>query len=399
MLWAVASVDDGGACLHGFTSPISAKPSRPCATSTARLRVRQNHGYPGAMMRTLTNGTIQHGTQYFGTDELRQTPTTYYAEDSGVGLAMRSAARDAPRNIGVIGLGAGTIAAYGQPGRPHQFYEINPAVAPIAQNVFTYHPRLRAHSRHRRRRWRDSHSPQEDPAAIRCAGRRCLLGRRDSIAPADHAGVGALSKASRAGRVIAFHISNQHVDLEPPIALLAKAAGMKAMRVSSGPKDEIGEFGATWMLLTDNAAFLARPEVAAHAHAAADITGPEGLDGRLFESAAGPALVEGAGKKAGHTHPAQGFSSFTLIPRRSLTFRVTSVMPRDTAVCTPSGYPRLASDVRRTIRPTAAPWQHRFRECALQNCIPIRRPTRPGFSPHRNHCVPSPRLPSAIRPA
>ena len=92
------------------------------------LRVKQDHGYPGATLRTLMNGTIQHGTQIFGTNELRKTPTTYYAEDSGVGLALRLCCADRPRTIGVIGLGAGTVAAYGKPGDRIRFYEINPAV-------------------------------------------------------------------------------------------------------------------------------------------------------------------------------------------------------------------------------------------------------------------------------
>jgi len=93
--------------------------------------------YPGATMRTLTNGSIQHGTQIFS-PELRNTPTTYYAEDSGVGLAMRFCCQGYGRNIGVVGLGAGTIAAYGRRYDKIRFYEINPAVYPIAQHAFTY---------------------------------------------------------------------------------------------------------------------------------------------------------------------------------------------------------------------------------------------------------------------
>ena len=106
------------------------------------LRVKQNFGFPGATMRILTNGNVEHGTQIFGTEEQRRTPTSYYAEDSGVGLAIRFCcpghANRRAGNIGVIGLGAGTIAAYGRPYDLIRFYEINPAVVPIARNVFTY---------------------------------------------------------------------------------------------------------------------------------------------------------------------------------------------------------------------------------------------------------------------
>src|SRR5262249_55473653 len=102
------------------------------------LRVKQTFGFPGATLRTLTNGNVEHGTQIFGTDAQRHTPTTYYAEDSGVGLAMRFCCGSGPKKIGVIGLGAGTIAAYGRPGDRIQFYEINQDVEPIAHDVFTY---------------------------------------------------------------------------------------------------------------------------------------------------------------------------------------------------------------------------------------------------------------------
>jgi len=64
------------------------------------------------------------------------------------------------------------------------------------------------------------------------------------------------------GGILAFHISNQHVDLEPEIYQLAKASGMKAMRFSSPANDTRGEFDAQWMLLTDNAGFFSLPEVA-----------------------------------------------------------------------------------------------------------------------------------------
>ncbi len=137
MLWAVASI-----MMAVLVSWLHIAYQRETIAAVrnfyATLRVRQHHGYPGSVMRTLTNGTIQHGTQYFGTEQLRRTPTTYYAEDSGVGLAIRFCCEGRARRIGVIGLGAGTLAAYGRPGDTIRFYEINPAVPPIAQNVFTY---------------------------------------------------------------------------------------------------------------------------------------------------------------------------------------------------------------------------------------------------------------------
>ncbi|HZB87862.1 MAG TPA: fused MFS/spermidine synthase [Terracidiphilus sp.] len=229
------------------------------------LRVRQNHGYPGATLRTLSNGSIEHGTQIFGTDALRKTPTTYYAEDSGVGLALRFCCADRPRNIGVIGLGAGTLAAYGRPGDHIEFYEINPAVAPIAQNVFTY---LRESGAQVHIIGGDGRLSleQEPPQHFDVLVVDAFSGDAIPLHLLTTQAVALYRRHLAPGGILAFHISNQHVDLEPPIALLAQDSGMTARRVSSAPSSDRGEFGATWMLLTDNAAFFQQPEVAPYIH-------------------------------------------------------------------------------------------------------------------------------------
>jgi hypothetical protein len=107
------------------------------------LRVKQTTTAQADPERMLLNGTIQHGTQIFATG-LDHIPTTYYAVDSGIGLALRFCCNvpggdvSRPRSIGVIGLGTGTLAAYGHAVDRIRFYEINPLVRPIAQNLFTY---------------------------------------------------------------------------------------------------------------------------------------------------------------------------------------------------------------------------------------------------------------------
>jgi SAM-dependent methyltransferase len=234
----------------------------------ASLRVTQSVGYPGTTTRTLMNGSIQHGTQIFGDDTMRRTPTTYYSRGSGVGLAIRFCCsgrpENAPRRIGVIGLGAGTIAAYGRPGDVIRFYDINPAVQPIARNVFTYIRDSGAQVDVVEGDARTSlagEEPQQfdvlvidafsgDAIPIHLLTREALALYRRHLAP---------------NGILAFHISNRHVDLEPPIALLAASAGMEARHVNSLAKDDPGAYSSTWMLVTDNAAFFQQPELVAHA--------------------------------------------------------------------------------------------------------------------------------------
>jgi hypothetical protein len=236
------------------------------------LRVKQTFGSPGATLRTLTNGSVEHGTQIFGTEEQRRTPTSYYAEDSGVGLAIRYCCDDRPRKIGVIGLGAGTIAAYGNAGDRIQFYDINPAVEPIARNVFTY---IRDSGAQVSVITGDARTSLalEPPQGFNVLVVDAFSGDAIPLHLLTTQALALYRQHLAAGGIIAFHISNRHVDLEPPIALLARSAGMKAVTISSGSRDERGEFSATWMLLGDDAGFFARPEIARAARQPEQIAG------------------------------------------------------------------------------------------------------------------------------
>ena len=228
------------------------------------LRVKQNFNFSGAVLRTLTNGSIQHGTQIFGSDAQRKTPTTYYALDSGVGLALRFCCYGRPRNIGVIGLGAGTIAAYGQPGDRIRFYEINPAVAPIARNVFSYIRESGAQVSIVEGDGRTSLA-RESPRNFNVLVVDAFSGDAIPLHLLTSEALALYRRHLAPGGILAFHVSNQHVDLEPAIVLLAQSGGMKAMRVSSLANDSRGEFGAYWVLVSNNAAFFAQPAIVATA--------------------------------------------------------------------------------------------------------------------------------------
>ncbi len=86
--------------------------------------------------RAFYSGTTVHGTQYLN-PEYKNRPTGYFTPYSGVGIAL-NAVRKQGRKVGVVGLGAGTLASYGRPGDVFTFYEINPACLDIARQYFTY---------------------------------------------------------------------------------------------------------------------------------------------------------------------------------------------------------------------------------------------------------------------
>jgi hypothetical protein len=88
--------------------------------------------------RRLIHGTINHGEQYLN-EPYRRQPVTYFCPQSGIGRGMLAQEGEgAPRRIGVLGLGCGTLAAYARSGDTLRIYEINPQMLDIATHSFTY---------------------------------------------------------------------------------------------------------------------------------------------------------------------------------------------------------------------------------------------------------------------
>jgi hypothetical protein len=101
------------------------------------LKVRYLRADTGEEYYGLTNGRISHGGQ-FKEPEHRRVPMLYYHPDSGVGKVLVQHDPQYARRVGVIGLGAGTIAAYAEPKETFRFYDINPQVIVYAERIFTY---------------------------------------------------------------------------------------------------------------------------------------------------------------------------------------------------------------------------------------------------------------------
>ena len=98
------------------------------------LRVVESKHAGTRQTRTLFHGTITHGAQFL-LPPMRFRPTTYYGPDSGIGIVLRECVAS-PKRVGIIGLGVGTIAAYGENGDTFRFYEINQQVKEIRERCF-----------------------------------------------------------------------------------------------------------------------------------------------------------------------------------------------------------------------------------------------------------------------
>jgi len=231
------------------------------------LRVKQSTPPPLAFpVRMLLNGAIQHGTQIFA-PELSRTPTTYYADYSGIGLALRFCCSDPGvgfdrvRNIGVVGLGTGTIAAFGKPGDRIRFYEINPQVRPIAENLFTYLRDSRARITYADGDARASLT-SEAPQSFDVLAIDAFSGDAIPLHLLTTEALALYKKQLAPNGILAFHVSNQYLDLAPEIGLLAASAGMQAQLIESAPDAARGAFRSTWVLLSESPTFFMKPEIA-----------------------------------------------------------------------------------------------------------------------------------------
>jgi SAM-dependent methyltransferase len=236
------------------------------------LRVKE-YGVPGdeSQLRRLVHGTIMHGEQMMH-EKFRRRPTTYYEETSGIGAAIES--RQArPVRVGVIGLGTGTIAAYGRKGDVYKFYEIDPDVVRVARTDFTYL----------------SDCPAEVQIALGDA--RLTLEREppqrfDVLAvdafSSDAIPVHLITREALAvylrhmapDGIVAFHVSNRFLDLIPVVARIARENSAYAVLVRDDPdedEDDSRRSRTDWVLVSrDRAALQAAAIVKTGAEAAAD---------------------------------------------------------------------------------------------------------------------------------
>jgi spermidine synthase len=237
------------------------------------LRVTQETDDESGMYRTLIHGTIQHGTQYFASEQSRTDPTTYYTHNSGIGLALDFCCRGRVRRVADIGLGTGTLAAYGEPGDVFRFYELDPRVEVIARNVFTY-------LRDSKAKIEIAHGDArlsleaEPPQGYDVIAVDAFSGDAIPVHLITAEAIKLYRRHLRLGGIIAFHISNLYLDLAPVVKQQADHAGLKAVIVSTKDNPKTGAYNADWVLVTANEEFLALPEVDA---ASAEIAPRAGL--------------------------------------------------------------------------------------------------------------------------
>jgi hypothetical protein len=210
--------------------------------------------------RSLVHGTIQHGAQYLAFPENRN-PTTYYGRRSGVGLALRFCC-DGPKRVGVIGLGAGTLAAYGKTGDSFRFYEINPQVVAVANGWFTFLKQSPAKTEiilgDARLSLESESSQQFDVLAV-----DAFSGDAIPVHLLTKEAFAVYFRHLKPDGILAVHTSNTYLNLAPVVKLLAENAEYATRLIASEEDPTMMISPADWVLVTRNQEFLNKPETSA----------------------------------------------------------------------------------------------------------------------------------------
>lgn len=222
---------------------------------------------PVMQNRLLRNGRITHGSQFLA-ESRRRIPTQYYDTKSGVGLSLLALREELkrPLRVGVVGLGAGTMAAYGQEGDYFRFYDINPIVPEFARKHFSYLEdmekaggKITIKDGDARLSMEQETEPQQFDLIVLDAFSGDAIPMHLLTTEACQIYLEHLAPDG----VLAIHISNLHLDLGPVTRALADDNKLSAALVSSNQNQQTQAAAANWVLLSRNKGFFERHRIGA----------------------------------------------------------------------------------------------------------------------------------------
>jgi spermidine synthase len=239
---------------------------RPSASGTILLAARSFFGVhrvvdaPDHTYHVLQHGSTTHGREQLSVDN-QCNPTGYYHPSSPIGQLIAAQARHLD-SVAVVGLGSGAMACYAESNRPWTFYEIDPLIEQIARNprFFTYLQNSRGRLNVVLGDARVSLQHASDKAydlivldAFSSDAIPVHLLTREAI----HLYFSRL----RSEGVVAVHVSNRYLKLEPVLAALAERDGLFALanlddRISES-ETNAGKFPSRWVLMARTAQPLA----------------------------------------------------------------------------------------------------------------------------------------------
>jgi len=221
------------------------------------LRVQNSGSQDRDRSRSLIHGTIMHGKQFLHED-LKREPTSYYTRDSGIGRVIEAMhPRQDPIKVGIIGLGAGTIATYGSKGDVYRFYDINPDVVAIARRDFSY---LKDSDATIEVKLGDARLSleQEPPQDFDVLAIDAFSSDAIPVHLITKEAVEVYLRHMKPSGVIAFHVTNRYLNLVPVVEGIANELDLHSLWIND-PGDEPLANSSSWVLLAKDPARLSDP--------------------------------------------------------------------------------------------------------------------------------------------
>jgi spermidine synthase len=207
----------------------------------------------------LQHGRITHGLQFVDPAQA-MSPVSYYGTESGIGLGV-AALPAGRRRIGVVGLGTGTMAAFARPGDYLRFYEINPQVQTVATSWFSYLPKCPGNvevAPGDARLSMEGEAPQHLDLLVLDA----FSGDAIPVHLLTKEAFEVYQRHLNTNAVIAVHISNHYLDLEPVVVNLARHFGYKLASIDYEESDDTWWlYSSTWVLLSRNEKIINSPAI------------------------------------------------------------------------------------------------------------------------------------------
>ncbi len=224
-----------------------------------QLRVSDRDEGEPAIKRVLAHGRINHGWQYLGAQH-RRTATSYYCEASGIGRALQSLPEGVPRKIGMVGLGTGTLAAYGRAGDELRVYEINEQVLALARSEFSFladTPARVVPVLGDGRLMLEREPPQGFDVLVLDA----FSGDSIPVHLVTLEAMATYLKHLRPGGMLAVHTTNAYLDLHPVVARAAEHFGKTAVLYAyRQPAEEKICFTSDWVMVMSTERAVNLPE-------------------------------------------------------------------------------------------------------------------------------------------
>jgi hypothetical protein len=225
------------------------------------LEVRDDPPTQDYAERTLLHGTINHGSQLLD-PVLRYVTTSYYGKRSGVGRALTALQTKGPVRYGVVGLGTGVLTNYSRKGDYLRVYEINPLVEKLAQTQFTFFPHSQADKKivmGDARLVLEQQLKKEGPQNFDLLAVDAFSSDAIPVHLLTKEAVGLYFQHLKPNGVLALHISNRYLELQPVCERDAATFGKQARTVEDEGEQAPYFSSSTWVLLTADGEFFNDP--------------------------------------------------------------------------------------------------------------------------------------------